>query len=193
MSARGTVDRPAQSRAARGRAAGSLSGRRARLAHGNRSARPSLLRFTTAFDDLLAPIFSCLDNFDAYLDPRIAPPDFLEWLAGWIGVELDETWTLDRRRDLVLHAVDLYRWRGTARGLAEAVAVFTGTEPEIVDSGGVSWSTGPENELPGSAEPRVVVRFTAEDSPAIDRVRVEALIAAAKPAHVIAEIELEGP
>lgn len=158
------------------------------------TVRPTLLlRFTTAFDDLLAPIFSCLDNFDAYLDPRIAPPDFLEWLAGWIGVELDETWTLDRRRDLVLHAVDLYRWRGTARGLAEAVAVFTGTEPEIVDSGGVSWSTGPENELPGSAEPRVVVRFTAEDSPAIDRVRVEALIAAAKPAHVIAEIELEGP
>jgi phage tail-like protein len=158
------------------------------------TVRPTLLlRFATAFDELLAPIFSCLDNFDAYLDPRIAPPDFLEWLAGWIGVELDETWTLDRRRDLVLRAVDLYRWRGTARGLAEAVAVFTGTEPEIVDSGGVSWSTGPENELPGSAEPRVVVRFPAEDSPAIDRVRVEALIAAAKPAHVIAEIELEGP
>jgi phage tail-like protein len=157
------------------------------------TVQPNLVqRFTMAFDELLAPVFSCLDNLDAYLDPRTAPPDFLEWIAGWIGVELDETWTLERRRALVLHAVELYQWRGTARGLAEAVAVFTGVEPEIVDNGGVSWSTGPENELPGSPEPHVVVRFPADHAPGVDRARVEALIGAAKPAHLIAEIELEG-
>ncbi len=32
-------------------------------------------RLTSAFDDALAPIFSTLDNFDAYLDPLLAPED----------------------------------------------------------------------------------------------------------------------
>jgi phage tail-like protein len=147
-------------------------------------------RFASAFDEVLAPVFSSLDNLDAYFDPRVAPPDYLEWLAAWVGIELDETWSLERRRALVLRAVELYRWRGTARGLAEAVAVFTGVEPEVVDSGGVSWSTAPDTELPGRAEPRVVVRLGAEEAEAIDRVRLERLVAAAKPAHVVAEIEV---
>lgn len=147
-------------------------------------------RFTAAFDELLAPIFSSLDNVDAYLDPTLAPPDFLDWLAGWVGVELDENWTLERRRALVRRAVELYRWRGTARGLAAAVAVYTGAEPEVVDTGGVAWSTGPEGPLPGSGDPRVVVRLAAEDAAAIDRSRLERLVALAKPAHVIAEIEV---
>jgi len=154
--------------------------------------RPNMAqRLTSAFDELLAPVFSCLDNFDAYLDPRLAPIDFLEWLAGWIGVELDESWPLERRRDLVLHAVELYRWRGTARGLAEAVAIFTGAEPEIVDSGGVAWSTEPQSALPGSPDAHVVVRLRLEDPTTVERTRLEALVAAAKPAHVVADLELE--
>jgi phage tail-like protein len=154
--------------------------------------RPNLVqRFTSAFDELLAPVFSCLDNLDAYFDPRLTPPDFLEWLAAWLGVELDETWTIDRRRELVLRAVELYRWRGTARGLAQAVTVFTGAEPEVVDSGGVAWSTMPDNPLPGDSEPRVVVRLGAQHAASVDRARLEALVAAAKPAHVVAEIQVE--
>jgi len=148
-------------------------------------------RFTAAFDELLAPVFSCLDNLFAYLDPTLAPADFVDWLGGWVGVELDENWPLERRRALVLRAVELYRWRGTARGLAEAVMILAGVEPEIEDNGGVAWSTEPDGALPGSPEPKLVVRLRVGRSAAIDRVRLEALVAAAKPAHVAAEIELE--
>jgi phage tail-like protein len=148
-------------------------------------------RFTGAFDELLAPVFSCLDNFEAYLDPTLTPPDFLEWLAGWLGVDLDETSPPERRRDLVRRAVELYRWRGTARGVAKAVEIFTGVEPEVVDNGGVAWSTKAESPLPGSPDPRVVVRIPAGDASAVGRARLEALVAAVKPAHVVAEIELE--
>jgi phage tail-like protein len=152
-----------------------------------------LQRFTGALDEVLAPVFSCLDNLDAYLDPRLAPPDFLDWLAAWLGEELDETWTIERRRELVLRAVELYRWRGTARGLAAAVAIYTGVEPEIVDSGGVAWSTEPDNPLPGNADARVVVRIDGEHAADVDRARLERLVAAAKPAHLIAEITVEAP
>jgi phage tail-like protein len=154
--------------------------------------RPNLAqRFTGAFDELLAPVFSCLDNFAAYLDPTLTPPDFLEWLAAWLGVELDENWPLERRRDLVRRAVELYRWRGTAYGVAKAVEIYTGVEPEVVDNGGVAWSTEPQSRLPGSADPRVVVRVPVADAKSVGRARLEALVAAVKPAHVVAEIELE--
>ena len=38
-------------------------------------------RFTGALDTVLAPLVTALDNLDAYVDPALAPPDFLEWLA----------------------------------------------------------------------------------------------------------------
>ena len=153
--------------------------------------RPNLaLRLAAAFDELLAPVFSCLDNLDAYLDPQLAPPDFLEWLGGWIGVEPDENWPLERRRKLVLSAVELYRWRGTARGLGRAVELFTGAQCEIVDNGGVGWSLEPQRTLPGSPEPYVTVHLRVDDAAAVDRARLDALLAAAKPAHVPATIEV---
>src|SRR4030088_409600 len=85
------------------------------------------LRFVSAFDTALAPVFARLDNLDAYLDPRLTPPDFLEWLAGWVGFALDERWPLEKRRAFVLHAVDLYRRRGTVRGLEAHIGIVSGT------------------------------------------------------------------
>ena len=73
-------------------------------------------RLTGALDEVLAPIFSSLDTLHAYLDPALAPDDFLEWLAGWVGVTLDETWPIERRRQLVADATQLYRSRGTVAG-----------------------------------------------------------------------------
>jgi phage tail-like protein len=147
-------------------------------------------RLTAAFDEVLAPALWCLDSVDVYLDPLLTPEDFLEWLAGWVGLELDENVSLERRRALVARAVALYRRRGTASALAEEIAVLTGVEPEIVESGGVAWSTEPGAELPGSAELRVVVRLPAEAA-TLDLRRLEAIVAAATPAHVVTKLEVE--
>ena len=147
-------------------------------------------RFTAAFDDVLAPVFCTLDNLEAYFDPRLAPRDFVTWLAGWVGLSLDENWPLERQRALIAQAAQLYRWRGTAKGLAAHVALYTGTEPEVVDSGGCQWSAAPGGSLPGSAEPSVTVRVRVPDPTAVDQRRIDAIVAAAKPAHVIHEIEV---
>ena len=71
-----------------------------------------------------------------YYDPHYAPPDFLEWLARWTAFTVDHDWPEEQRRALVKRAVDLYRIRGTKRGLALFLKLFTGHEPEIVEN---SW------------------------------------------------------
>jgi phage tail-like protein len=147
-------------------------------------------RFTAALDEVLAPIISCLDNVDAYLDPELTPADFVDWLAAWMGLELDENWPLERRRGLIARAASLYHRRGTVRGLADEVEIFTGIDPEVIDSGGVRWSTTPNTPLPGDAEPNVTVRVRVQDPASIDLARLEALVGAAKPAHVPAHVEV---
>src|SRR5258706_11255149 len=97
---------------------------------------PFTVRFTQAFDDSLAPIFSTLDNLPAYFDARYAPEDFLGWLAGWVAVELDETWDVGRRRVAVLNGAELLRRRGTAGGLAAEIELATGGQVEIDENGG---------------------------------------------------------
>lgn len=147
-------------------------------------------RFTAGLDDVLSAIISVLDCLDAYLDPHVAPEDFLAWLGSWLGEVLDENWPLPRQRRAIAEAVDLHRLRGTVQGLRLQLQLASGSAVEVVDSGGVSWSSIPNAELPGSAEPRLDVRVVADlaDAPALD-----ALIRAAKPAYVVHRLEVRQP
>jgi phage tail-like protein len=147
-------------------------------------------RFLGAFDDVLAPVFCALDNFDAYLDPRLAPSDFLEWLATWVGVALDGGAAPERRRTLVAEAVELYRWRGTARGLSRAVALVTGVEPEVEETGTAGWSPIPTADGTGAVAPSVRVILRVPDPATIDRAQVDAIVEATKPAHVTHQVEV---
>ena len=62
---------------------------------------------TSAFDEVLAPALGTIDNFSAYLDPALTPEDFLDWLAGWVGLLPDENWPIERRRAIVALAAQL--------------------------------------------------------------------------------------
>jgi phage tail-like protein len=69
-----------------------------------------------------------------FYDPHVAPMEFLEWLSGWTAFTLDLDWPEAQKRALVKRAVDLYRIRGTRRGLTLFLKLFTGHEPEIVEN-----------------------------------------------------------
>lgn len=69
-----------------------------------------------------------------YYDPHVAPPGFLDWLAAWSAFTVDLDWPEAQKRALVKRAVDLYRIRGTRRGLALFLKLFTGHEPEITEN-----------------------------------------------------------
>jgi len=147
---------------------------------------------TSGLDAVLAPIFSSLDNLEAYLDPGLAPEDFLDWLGGWVGLVVDETWPLDRRRAFISRAHELYRMRGTAKGLAAHVELFSGGQVEIEEPGGASLSVTTGSAPPGSTGFNVLVRVRVDDPASVDQPRLNALVAAAKPAHLTHVVEVVG-
>lgn len=145
-------------------------------------------RFLSAFDEVLAPVFSVLDNLEAYFDPSLAPDDFVAWLGEWVGVAVDENWDPERRRRLVAEAAELYRWRGTRKGLADHITLYAGFTPEILESGGSSWSASPGSAPVGEATFSVTIRVDEADG--VDLGRLERIVRAAKPAHISHTIEV---
>ena len=168
-----------------------------RTAHAIAELLPSMLqedgfcvRLTQGLDEVVAPLFGTLDCWDAYLDPQLTPEDFVDWLASWAGVDVDERWSLERRRDLIGQAVGLYRMRGTAAGIAAHVALYTGVTPEIVDSGGCEWSQTADSAFPGSAQASLTVRVLADEPDSISLTAVHRIVDASRPAHVLAHVEV---
>jgi len=65
---------------------------------------------------------SVVDSLPLLFDPLSspnegAPASWLDWLAGWLAVTLDESWPEAKRRDVVASAFELLALRGTPEGL----------------------------------------------------------------------------
>lgn len=148
------------------------------------------MRFISGFDDVLAPVLLTLDCLIDYFDPALTPTDFLEWLAGWVGIEVDESWETARRRAAVATAVEMYRMRGTISGLRANLEVLSGGQVEISDSGGVAWSTSPMGDLPGRDSPRLAVRVSVPEVTERTTKAIDSIVATAKPAHVVHRVEV---
>jgi phage tail-like protein len=148
-------------------------------------------RFVAGLDEVLAPVLLTLDCLDAYLDPALAPDDFLDWMAGWVAAPMDEAWPASLRRRAVREAAQLHRWRGTTRGAIAELRLLSGGEVELFDSGGVTWSTTPTADVPAGAEPvQVRVRIRVADPARVDQRRLTEVVAQAVPAHVRTAVEV---
>ncbi|MFG2134609.1 phage tail protein [Streptomyces sp. NPDC048751] len=149
-------------------------------------------RFLGALDEVLAPVLLTIDNLPAHLDPRTAPEDFVAWMGEWVAAGPTAGQPVEQRRAAVLGAVKRHRRRGTRGGLAEAVRLEFGTEAEIEETGGTSWSETAHSPLPGPAgtPPRVTVRVRVADPDAAGAERLRRLVAGEVPAHVGYDTEL---
>jgi phage tail-like protein len=151
-------------------------------------------RFTAGLDTVLAPVFSTLDNLPAYLDPRVTPVDFLAWLASWVGAGDDPQWPLELRREAVVRAVELHRWRGTRRGLTEALRLALGVRADVSGDGGAAWSSTAGSELPPAPAGETLVRVWAAGGTPVDAGRVHDIVRAMCPVHTAIRVEvLSGP
>jgi phage tail-like protein len=146
------------------------------------------VRWTAAFDDVLAPIINTIDCLHGYVDPLLAPEEFVRWLSSWFGVLLDESWPMSAQRMVVAEAVDLFRMRGTMAGLRRHLAVVVDGEVEITESGGASCSVRPRPDPPTDVEHWVRVVVTPRGH--LSEAAVLAVIRAAKPVHVIHTLEV---
>jgi phage tail-like protein len=86
------------------------------------------------FEHMFGAVESKLDRGHTYYDPHVAPSEFLPWLASWTAMVVDLDWPDAKKRAILKRAVDLYRIRGTRRGLALFLQLFTGYEPTITEN-----------------------------------------------------------
>jgi phage tail-like protein len=116
------------------------------------------VRFVGALEPLLDPIVALLDSLPAYVDADLAPEDVLSLLARWLGLEVDEAWPIERKRELVRRADELARRHGTKTGLELTLQIAFPQHPlRVEDSGGVSWAGKESKKGKGAAGAGFVV------------------------------------
>ncbi|MEM1241054.1 MAG: phage tail protein [Cyanobacteria bacterium P01_H01_bin.26] len=74
-------------------------------------------RFLKIFETTFEPAVDILKHQSAYLDPLTAPQAMLPFLAHWVGWSFQGPLSLAQQRALIRYAMEIYRWRGTRRGL----------------------------------------------------------------------------
>ncbi len=154
-------------------------------------------RFLMIFDSIITPIENTVDNMALYFDPRITPEPLLAWLASWVDIAMDPRWPLERRRELVSNAAELYRWRGTRRGLSEYLRIYTGKKPQIIEYiPGMILDEKTElgvNTVLGSSGTghHFTVVISAEENENVDRRVVKQIIESQKPAHTDYTLQIE--
>ena len=83
-------------------------------------------RFIQIFEQTFEPVVASVSNMWANLDPLTAPESLLPFLAHWVDWPLDSLWDLPQQRRLIRRAMELYRWRGTRKGLRLYLHLYTG-------------------------------------------------------------------
>jgi len=58
-------------------------------------------------------------------DGERTPREFLDWLAGWVALSLRADLDEATQREFIARAVSLYQLRGTAKGLADILEIYT--------------------------------------------------------------------
>ena len=74
-------------------------------------------RLLKIFEQAFEPAVQTLDTLWAYLDPLTAPETLLSFLAHWVGWQISPSLNIERQRYLIRQAMEIYRWRGTRKGL----------------------------------------------------------------------------
>ena len=147
-------------------------------------------RFVAGLDTVLAPTHAAIDDLAAYVDPALCPADFLSWLGGWLGLVVNERWPIQRRRVFVDRAMEVYRWRGTRRGIEQAVELYTGAVPVVQENGGTWTSDYTDDPVPGDLLPRLHVTVRTSDR-RIEEALIDRIVADVKPAHVPHTVAVE--
>jgi len=149
-----------------------------------------LKRLLTIFEEGYDPSVQTLTHLWAYLDPLTAPKAMLPFLAKWVAWEMNPRWELKQQRRLIRNAVDLYRWRGSRRGVRLYIQLFTGLAEEqinIEESFNTSFVLGQANlrgnpTLGGGKAFHFTVTLYPRSVDEIDEALIHEVIEEAKPA-----------
>ncbi len=147
-------------------------------------------------------------DIHTYFEPFNTPKKFLPYLASILALVMDESWDEGKKRELIANIVKIYKLRGTPRGLALYLKIYTGSEPEIIENYwpfngfqvGVSSTIGVDSIIIGFIDRAhcfsVRIPVPLEETPLEMIRKTHAIVQAEKPAHtnyymIFAEPEIE--
>jgi phage tail-like protein len=150
------------------------------------------MRFVGALEQVLDPIVAVLDGLAAHFDPDLAPRNVLDLLSSWLGVDFDESQSLNARREKVRQAAELGRRRGTVAGLELALQLsFPNLPLRVEDSGGVTWSTDVTTKA--EAKPAQFVVYCDKPIAPEKQAAVARCIEQVKPVHTSYRLRVKAP
>jgi phage tail-like protein len=171
---------------------------------------PFLGEFLAPFERMLlgptndgSSLSEIIARIATYFDPQATPAEFLDWLSGWVALNLRADLDEAHRRNFLSSAVQLYRLRGTKAGLQQFLQIYTGLAPTITEFEGDGFQIGAHSTVGvdtflGGGGPhyfRVVIRIDQSDPALRDKyLRIAtAIIDAEKPAHTAYDLYVETP
>lgn len=154
---------------------------------------------------LFGSIESQLDNIHLIFDSYETREEFLPWLASWSAMVLEPDWPLSKKRRLIKKAMELYRWRGTVKGIGLFISLFTGFEPHLEENVwpyqglriGVSSTVGVDTVILPPVDRAhafmVVMPHRFRDMTPESIIRLHEIIEMEKPAHTHYMLKFEEP
>lgn len=92
-----------------------------------------LERFLALFEGRLTEMEAAYERLSTLLNIESTDHEWLQFLSTWMGLVLDPSWSVSRRRQLLLEVMDLYQTRGTPYGLSRFLEIYTGKAPIIIE------------------------------------------------------------
>jgi phage tail-like protein len=97
-------------------------------------SRDFLEGFLSVFETFFMGVEERIDNIAALFDPDSAPPEFLNYIAGWLSLPVSEYWDDERLRELAGRAADIYKMRGTRDGIRAILEIYLKNKVLIVEN-----------------------------------------------------------
>lgn len=154
---------------------------------------PSICSFLDGLDEVLAPVVSVLDSFDAYLDPHVAPLDMVRYMGGWVLASLDDVWTEETVRRDVSRAAYRAKWAGTVTALQDRLVPHEVLSMSVSDPGSTSvsrkatdpstWTDPDRLEVVLTVRPKVLGEAELE--------RITRIARGVIPAHIALRVDAE--
>ena len=154
---------------------------------------------------LFGSIETMLDSIHLYFDSYETPEQFLPWLAAWSAMLLEPDWPVGKKRRLIKKAMELYRLRGTVRGLKLFISLFTGFEPHLAENEwpfngfriGISSTVGIDTVILPPVDKAhsfvVVMPHKFKDVTSQSIIRLHEIIEMEKPSHSTYMLKFEDP
>ena len=163
------------------------------------ASRDFLERFLSLFESFFAGLEGQIDHIVRYFDAAAISGDFLRWLASWLAIGVDQSWTEEKLRALLMAAPQLYKQRGTRAGMEAMIELFTGARPWIVEKFQLRCAQEPairdlQDRLYG-ADPYCFCVLLKPYSVGTEEARqaVRRIVEADKPAHTCAGVQVLQP